>query len=311
MISGVRRMSSIRDVIIHYHLFKNAGSTLAAALRRQFGSRFAQVDAFQPGGRFSAEQLQRLLWKDPRLAAISSHTLWPPLPVTDQICFHEILILRHPLDRIRSMYDFYRRSEMGSHPFSEIAKQLQIGSFIRELMHGYPHIINNAQLRIICGGERKPKLGDLETGLALLKKASVTGTVEAYDESLATGEYELRRIFPELDLSYVAKNVSVRAASLQERLAQFHTACGADLYAQLTSLNELDFELVCAARQELARRFNQLAKREEILRNFRHRVWWRVQVQYFQDRFDWAQDFLRRRRKQLFASKVELTKLLR
>jgi hypothetical protein len=300
-------MNSYRHVIIHYHLFKNAGTTIAAALQRHFGERFATVEATQPGARFNSQNMLTFLREHPTVAALSSHTLWPPLPEADGMCFHEIVILRDPLDRIRSMYDFYRRSEPTAHRLAPLAKQEPIQSFLRCVIRDYPYVVNNAQLRmLVANGTRKPRRNDLETALTFLRNVTVIGTVEHYNQCLATGEHELRKTFPGLELSYFPKNVSQRAGTLQVRLAQLEAECGTALYSELKSLNELDMELVALASRETLRRFHAMPDAERILTHFEKRVWWSVHMQYCRERLGRFQNFFWRRKEQLSRAKLAL-----
>jgi len=300
-------MNSHRHVIIHYHFFKNAGTTLAAALQRHFGEQFATVDANQPGARFTGDDLLNFLREHPAITALSSHTLWPPLPIADRTRFYEVVILRHPLDRIRSIYDFYRRSEPTAHRLAPLAKQLGIQSFLTSVIRDYPYLVNNAQLRMLAvSGGRKPRRDDLANAVTFLRNATVVGTVENYNQCLATGEHTLRKTFPGLDLSYFPKNVSQRASTLQARLAQLEAECGTALYSELKSLNELDTELVALASQETLRRFHEMPDAARVLQHFEKRVWWRVHMQYCRERYGRAHNFFWRRKEQLSRLKLAL-----
>ena len=299
-------MNSPRDIIIHYHLFKNAGTTLAAALQRHFGARFATVEAPQPGTRLSSDKLLNFLREHPRVTALSSHTLFPPLPQADDMRFHEVIILRNPLDRIRSMYDFYRRSEPTAHRLAPLAKELPIQSFLQCVVRDYPYVVNNAQLRMLVGGARKPRRDDLKDAATFLRKAAVIGTVENYTLCLATGEHTLCKTFPRLDLSFFPKNVSERASALEERIVQLEGECGSTLYSELKSLNELDMELLALASQETVRRFDEMPDAERILRNFEKRVWWRVHLHYCRERYGRTLNFFWRRKEQLSRVKLAL-----
>ena len=72
--SGAR---SRRGVIIHYHLFKNAGTSVDAILRRNFGEGWASRE-YPP--RSDGEAAREFLASNPHIAALSSHTLLLPPP---------------------------------------------------------------------------------------------------------------------------------------------------------------------------------------------------------------------------------------
>ncbi len=99
----------MRGVVIHYHLFKNAGTTVDSLLERSFGPAWRPLER-APNTRFvSADDFLRLAIRDPAVQAISSHSARLPTPSDPQIVFHPVVFLRHPIDRIRSVYEFERR----------------------------------------------------------------------------------------------------------------------------------------------------------------------------------------------------------
>src|SRR3954463_6225213 len=67
--SGTRKKLPL---LIHYHIFKNAGSSFEWALERAFGRRFLRFDSPDPRGVVSARQIARLVRDQPDLYAISS-----------------------------------------------------------------------------------------------------------------------------------------------------------------------------------------------------------------------------------------------
>jgi hypothetical protein len=265
-------------------------------------------EAGRPGEKLAEGDFLHLLQSHPEIAAVSSHTLWSPLPKAENIHFREVLFLREPLDRLRSMYDFYGRSPVSPHPLTRKAKELDLQSFLKYLISSHPHLVQNPQLRALAtSGARVPVRCDLDNAAMLVRRAAVVGTVELYDKTLATGERHLRKIFPSLDLSNIPKNVSQgRANDLQLRLKQFEAECGTDLCAELKALNKLDSELVAMAADEATRRFLELPVPNAVLRSFQKRVQQRVRrrirIQRYHQICERARDFLRRRKRQLIGT---------
>ncbi len=74
-----------RKVLVHYHLFKNAGTSVDAILRRNFGARWINTEFPPPGQANHQEAIRRLILDNPTLAAVSSHTLMPPAPEIDGV----------------------------------------------------------------------------------------------------------------------------------------------------------------------------------------------------------------------------------
>jgi hypothetical protein len=265
---------SQRNVIVHYHIFKNAGTTLASALAKIFGEEFASFDSGHYNRRLLPQDLIAFLDRNPHVAAISSHHLRPPAPTMPGVNFHELLLLRHPLDRIRSMCDFYRRAVVNSDPLTEQAKRLPLPAFLEFVIDNMPYVLADAQLNLVAnGGARIPKHEDLERAAPIIGSIEAVGVVDEMDIFSVVSEDSLCRIFPQLDLSHNRENVSRgRSHQLSSRLKTFSSACGEKVYQKLSSLNRLDTKLVELARTEARRRLQEIPSPETQLREFKKRI---------------------------------------
>lgn len=67
-------------VLIHYHIFKNAGSSVDASLRHSFGDHWGTFEGPHAHAIQSSEQLSAFIAANKHLVAISSHLARPPLP---------------------------------------------------------------------------------------------------------------------------------------------------------------------------------------------------------------------------------------
>src|SRR5581483_3960722 len=92
----------MRLVILHYHIFKNAGTTIEDILDHSFGDRFLPLDV--PGLELpiSNRDLIARLEERKELMAVSSHQIRHPLPQAPGFLFFDICFLRDPLERLRS-----------------------------------------------------------------------------------------------------------------------------------------------------------------------------------------------------------------
>ena len=115
-----------RCVLVHYHIFKNAGSSVDFALQRSFGSRWATFEGCHAHDVQTSEQLGQFLESRPELCAVSSHLARPPLPFSG--C-RPIVFLRHPLLRARSVYEFTRR-DLKQHG-SQISRNGEFSRYVR------------------------------------------------------------------------------------------------------------------------------------------------------------------------------------
>lgn len=247
----------MRLVILHYHIFKNAGTTIENILDHSFGERFLRLDVPGLDMPIPNTQILETLAGNPSLAALSSHQIRHPLPQAPGILFFDICFLRDPLDRLRSTYDYYRLKPDPADPMSDLAQHCNLGEFMASMIRDFPLYSKNVQVNnLACFGDSdEPQEKDLELAIRRMRETSFLGVVDLFDDSVAAGEYALRRVFPELDSAIPAANVSRGLeGSLAGRTAQVQEACGEDIYRDLVRLNQLDFRLVEAARVEIRRR---------------------------------------------------------
>ena len=254
----------MRLVILHYHIFKNAGSTIEDILDHSFGERFARLDTRAGEGLISNPDLVRFFDARPNLRAFSSHQIRHPLPEAAGYLFFDICFLRDPIDRIRSIYTYFRRRPNPADPMSGLANRATLGDFIAGMIRDFPLFVKNVQVNLLaCGGDSdEPEARDLDLATERMMATSFLGVVDGFGQSVAAGAHALRCAFPELDCDRPAVNVSDglqgTVASRTENLRQ---ACAPEVYEELLRLNALDRQLVDRARAEVLRRFQQIPQR--------------------------------------------------
>src|SRR5713101_787371 len=260
-------VSSQQFVLLHYHIFKNAGSTIEYAMRRFFGNRFVTLHGPDPDSILRGEDIAAFLVNHPKIAAISSHHVKYPKPAVAGVIVFDVCALRDPLERLRSVYQHFQRSE----PVDELsarAKEMDLRSFLDLLIRQYPHMVNDAQVNTLANAAaytRPPDSTDLGEALRIVREMSVISVVDLFDESLVAAEYFLCPAFPAIQLEYVSQNVSQKDAE------PFRDAVGTTIYQQLEKMNHLDGELLSQARAEVRRRFDLVPDAQERLAAFRRR----------------------------------------
>ena len=274
-----------RFVIVHYHIFKNGGSTIEAILEREFGRGFATLHDTKASATLSGRHVASLLRLHQHISAISSHHLRYPKPAIRHTIVFDCCFLRHPLERLDSVYH-YLRTIAPPDATSYLARQMSAREFLRHLANESPHMVGDVQVtQLACAGAfvRPAHAEDLERASAILRDMAIPGLVEMFDESLVAAEYFLRPAFPGVKLECVAKNVSrpggaagsPSARDRQERLRDRHErlidAWGGDLYEDLLRLNQLDLELFRRAQKEIVRRIALVPQSERKLAEFRAR----------------------------------------
>jgi hypothetical protein len=250
--------ASRRHVILHYHFFKNAGSTVESILKNNFRNRFARLDSDDFNSTVPNDALLDFLTTHPEVVAVSSHHLRPPKPVDVRFIFHDMLFLRHPVARLWSVYEFYRRTDLETDdPLATAARTRDAQEFFQLLTEEYPHHVNNAQVNLLANaGEKLPTESDLAVAADVISQATVLGLAELFDESTVSAENSLGRAFEGLDFSHVRQNVSDgRPMSLDDQLARFRKHCGTEIFDRVIKLNQLDLALVQMAQEEVSRRF--------------------------------------------------------
>jgi hypothetical protein len=267
-----------RFVIVHYHIFKNGGSTIEAILEREFGRGFATLHDTKASATLNGRQVASFLQRHPHISAISSHHLRYPKPAVRHTIVFDCCFLRHPLERLDSVYH-YLRSIAALESSSHRAQQMTAREFLRRLANESPHMVSDVQVtQLACAGAftRPAHAEDLERASAILSDMAVPGLVEMFDESLVAAEYFLRPAFPGVRLECVAKNVSRRSvpavsSSARDRQERLVDAWGADLYEDLLRLNQLDLELFRRAQKEIGRRIALVPQSGHRLTEFRTR----------------------------------------
>jgi hypothetical protein len=238
----------MRKILVHIHLFKNAGTSVDQLLRESFGGQWRSVDGPHPWSLIRADELERLIATDERLVALSSHQVRPPLPQRAGWEIFPVVFLRHPIDRAGSVCFFERKTGF-------LKKEMRTAEYIRwRLSEGGP-VIRNFQTACLStaavghADQRKVRarpehLGEAKT---FLQSLSAFGLVEKFDASMQRLVAVLGREFPQLQLRAVRSNES-RAGGIGERITELQREIGQELSKELLEANALDMELYEFAR---------------------------------------------------------------
>lgn len=203
----------MRHVVLHGHIFKNAGTTLDWSLRKNFGDDFLDHRDDQPMLADGRGHLAQLLQAGPALRAVSSHHMTRDFPQLPEVALLPVYLLRHPLARMRSVYDF-ERAQQATTPGAIAAKEKSFRDYIAWRMQDEVRpVIRNYQSRYLSGqhamiSQQKMASHYFPVAIDTLASACLVGIVERYDESMVVLEERLKPFYPDIDLSYVAQNVS-------------------------------------------------------------------------------------------------------
>ena len=241
----------MRCVILHYHIFKNAGSTVEDILANTFFEQFARYDTPNFDDVLSQDEIVAYLERDQSLKAFSSHQIRYPMPEKAGYLFFDWCVLRSPVERLRSTYQYFRKKPFAGEPASDLANQFGPGEFVARMVRDYPYRINDVQVNLLANGnnDEPPGERDLARAIERMRGIALLGVVDCFNQSLIAGQYFLRPVFPSLAVGQQAANVS------DGKGVKFAEACAPEVYAELQRINALDTRLLELARKEVRRRF--------------------------------------------------------
>jgi len=266
-----------RVVLVHNHIFKNAGSTIDWALLQNFGSCFVDHrddDDMRKG----APYLEEYLATHKHIRALSTHHLALPLPEVPDARLIMISMLRHPIERVTSVYSFERKQVHATTPGAIHARKLDLTNYV--LWRMKPDVgatIRNFQVRKFLSSLKARQevfsSDDLEQARATAASAAgLLGIVERFDECMVLFEENLRQVFPKISLSYVRQNVGQQNAnSREDRIEKLRQEIGEDAFAVLEEKNRHDLQFYEWAEQLVDDRIGEIKDFNEKLRRFRSR----------------------------------------
>ncbi len=104
-------MNAKRSVIVHYHTFKNSGTSFDKLLTANYKDDHLCFDGPFPYTMFNQQELLKVIRRNPTKTAFSSHSIRLPVPTDLDVNAVAAVFIRHPILRIRSVYGFEMRSE--------------------------------------------------------------------------------------------------------------------------------------------------------------------------------------------------------
>ena len=240
-----------RTVILHYHLFKNAGTSLDALMKQQFPGKWVTRE-FPPSLEHNRRQVTQWIEGNPDAVCFSSHTARISPPTSSASKVLPVAFVRHPLDRIASAYTFERGQ--GDAGFgSTLARNTTLRGYIetRLSMRG-DRQCRNFHVHRFADMFPGADADELSRSLRAVDALPFIGVVESFGESLGRLQTVLEAEgFHEIDFKPVAHNVARnRSADLGERLEKMAAELGQPFYTELEQANraDLDFYETVAAR---------------------------------------------------------------
>lgn len=236
----------MRTVILHYHLFKNAGTSLDAAFKdnfnendewvtKEFPSQFAQ----------NREQVKQWIIDNPQAKCFSSHTVIFPTPKIEGVKIIPVIFYRHPFDRIVSAYTFEKKQ--GGDGFGPVlARHTELEGYIAtRLSLQHDRQCRNFHVQRLATMFNEKQWDEETRAKMAVEQLPFVGLVERYSESLERLELLLEKEgFNNIKLKPLEQNVSrSMTKTLDDKLIEVQSQLGEDLFEKLLDANSLDLSI--------------------------------------------------------------------
>jgi len=236
--------SDIRVIVGHYHLFKNAGSSVDEILLNSFGDNWVSKEFSKPGVRADNSKILSWLEENSHLQAFSCHNAVFPPPVSTGLLIVPIIFVRHPILRIQSAYDFERKQGNMTYG-ARLASQSTFRDYVlSRLEKPTDSAIQNFQSSRVA--DMMPTgFGNLYSRtMAALALLPFVGIVDFFFESMK----ELRGVLDKKGVKLVLSNAQVNVGPnslfpAADRLTSIKAELGLKLYERLCFENSCDFFL--------------------------------------------------------------------
>lgn len=235
----------MRKVIFHYHLFKNAGTSLDAALKKAFNKQEWVTAEFPSHQQKNREQVAEWVQSKSDAICFSSHTAFMKPGKIAGVEVFPVVFVRHPVDRIQSAYLFEK--EQNAKTFgSTLARNTSFSGYVETMlaMPGWRQVRNFHAWRLAMSVS--PKEGvESERALIAVNRLPFIGVVDQYGQSLTKLNKALAiEGFGDVHLKILKKNVSSgQGSDLTSRLSDIKNQLGESLYNELVEANSVDMEI--------------------------------------------------------------------
>lgn len=240
----------MRTIILHYHLFKNAGTSLDQVLKDNFGEGWVTREfpnANRPEG--NTPQVEAWIRDTPDAVVFSSHTMMGPLPQIEGVRVVSIMLLRDPIERIKSAYRFEHTQAIETFG-AVLARHTDLEGYVKVRL-SLPHDrqcrnFQTQRLATLIPGPAP----ELERARTALGQLSVVGLVSDFSGTLERLATAIADPFPQFSWKEVHSNRSRKDG----------TEAQDALDALLAEVNAEDLELLAESIQRYAEKKSTLPK---------------------------------------------------
>ena len=241
----------MRTVIFHYHLFKNAGTSIDETLKRNFPGDGWVTKEFPAHPQKNHQELISWIKEKRNAICFSSHTAMLPPPAIEDVRVFPVIFVRHPLDRIVSAYAFERKQNIQGFG-AVLARNTSLAGYIEtRLALPGDRQCRNFHVHRFAHYARDDSKIELQRAAAALEELPFVGIVEEFSKSLnCLQEILINEGFEGVKLESIRRNVSKSTQlSLEDKIAIMRAKIGESLYAKVEDANREDLTFYDKAKE--------------------------------------------------------------
>ena len=231
-----------RNVILHFHLFKNAGTSLDESFKANFKADEWLTKEFPSNAQQNQKELQDWIAENVKAKCFSSHTAMLPPPKVKGVNIFPVIFMRHPIDRVASVYAFERRQ--GSDTYgSELARNTDLAQYVEaRLSRVHDHQCRNFHVHRFATMYPDHEGSVVERANKAAENLPFVGLVCRFEQSLQKLEHALQDFgFSDIALQATQKNVSREIdQTMDEKLEDIRSQMSPAIYQSLVEANRDD-----------------------------------------------------------------------
>lgn len=230
-----------KKAILHYHLFKNAGTSVDHILENAFGIDKWENKEFVNNKTRNNLDVKKWIMESGSNIVYSSHTAKFPVPEVKGVDIFPIIFVRHPLDRIYSAYKF--ENNQGTKNFGAVlARNTDFKGYVQtRLSIPNDRQCRNFHLWRFADLFEQQELSEFERAITGLEQLPFIGVVERFNYSIKILESKLKEnSFQFEPFQIVKKNTTSDNTQLDERIKIIEKELGSETFSQLLEENKDD-----------------------------------------------------------------------
>ena len=241
--------------IAHYHIYKNAGSSINKSLQNYFGKdaliEFDKNEHTKNIRTYDAQLIEKKIKEDPKLRCFTAHNMVTDVHLKSKLTIVPIVFIRHPLLRIASVYRFEEQRQ-DDWKRSKYAQALDFEDWLHFIMHRENDIEGNnyqtSMLTLSSNNRRQilahtpVNLYDIKAVIKRLETVPVVGVVEEFEESVKKLGEALEPIFPGLNFNASA-NRTKKITSWKAEVNKLEGELSQITLQKFKAFNTQDYEL--------------------------------------------------------------------